>query len=622
MGGVVRTTPAPAAHSRAGAPARSPHTPHVSPLTSVQPVASTVANAGEASAASSRASSGAACSSSGSSAVASGGPVRGLGRPLPSAALRRRQGVAPIAAVGTPAVGSGSGVTDGGAGGSTGAGNGSDAAAAAAAAASAPMPAAAAAAASSPNNHHPHGSSNGGNGNSAAASATTSTTTTPEAAAASPSDPAPAPEPLPAAASTSLDGLPETQKYVYADEWGFSRVGADFPPGSHPSLFSQLLPQGLFAFDARAAAAAVAVPLAAMAAGYGWLWYMHSIAPVWQQALCAALIGTGYAGLFKVAHECAMLRFMPQMPGLQAALGTLLMAPSLYSLPSWRLHHLHHLLHTNMLWEDVWGWHPLTKVELAEEMVRSGGSGGGALAAARLVLTTPLKLFASIGHWLRSWDGLDLRHFHPGSYVEVLSGWAAPLAFAGLALPAIVSAGGLSGFVSCYLAPWLVFHFWLSVLSLTSHTAPHIPWRAEGDGWDAGRATVAGTVTLRLPRPLEVLLNNANYMLPQAVAPGLPLWSAPAAYAVLAARLGPYMTEGPLSLKLLTNHVTKWQIYDEEAHTYRPMEEVVGEIEADLQQLAAAALDAQQQLEGEDQAAKAQQAGGEEGGAAGMPAPA
>ena len=72
-----------------------------------------------------------------------------------------------------------------------------------------------------------------------------------------------------------------------------------------------------------------------------------------------------------------------------------------------------------------------------------------------------------------------------------------------------------SGFVSCYLAPWLVFHFWLSVLSLTAHTAPHIPWRAEGDGWDAGRAAVAGTVTLRLPRPLEVLLNNANYMLPQ-----------------------------------------------------------------------------------------------------------
>ena len=45
----------------------------------------------------------------------------------------------------------------------------------------------------------------------------------------------------------------------------------------------------------------------------------------------------------------------------------------------------------------MWGWHPLTKVELADEMVRSGGSGGAAMAAARLVLTTPIKLFASVG---------------------------------------------------------------------------------------------------------------------------------------------------------------------------------------------------------------------------------
>lgn len=46
----------------------------------------------------------------------------------------------------------------------------------------------------------------------------------------------------------------------------------------------------------------------------------------------------------------------------------------------------------------------------------------------------------------------------------------------------------------------------------------------------------------------------------QAVAPGLPMWSAPAAYAVLAARLGPYLTEASMSLKLLTNHVTRWQV--------------------------------------------------------------
>lgn len=63
------------------------------------------------------------------------------------------------------------------------------------------------------------------------------------------------------------------------------------------------------------------------------------------------------------------------------------------------------------------------------------------------------------------------------------------------------------------------------------------------------------------------------------------------------------------------------QIYDEEAHTYRPMEEVVDEIEADLQQLAAAAQQAQQQLAAQDQEARAQQVEGrEEGSGGGVPA--
>ncbi len=69
--------------------------------------------------------------------------------------------------------------------------------------------------------------------------------------------------------------------------------------------------------------------------------------------------------------------------------------------------------------------------------------------------------------------------------------------------------------VSCWLLPWLVFHTWMGTLSLLQHTAPHIPFRAANDGYDWGRATICGTVTVRLPRWLETLLNNANYTLPQ-----------------------------------------------------------------------------------------------------------
>ncbi len=111
-----------------------------------------------------------------------------------------------------------------------------------------------------------------------------------------------------------------------------------------------------------------------------------------------------------------------------------------------------------------------------------------------------------------------------------------------------------------YVLPWLVFHFWLSTLSLLQHTAPHIPFRAEGEGYDYGRAVVCGTVTVRLPRPLEVLLNDANYSLPQLVAPGLPVFRVREAYDYMRERLLPYLTEATLSMRLLTNHITRWQV--------------------------------------------------------------
>lgn len=43
----------------------------------------------------------------------------------------------------------------------------------------------------------------------------------------------------------------------------------------------------------------------------------------------------------------------------------------------------------------------------------------------------------------------------------------------------MIAAGGLSGWCSWWLGPWVVFHGWLSVLSLVQHTGPHITWAEE-----------------------------------------------------------------------------------------------------------------------------------------------
>jgi fatty acid desaturase len=112
-----------------------------------------------------------------------------------------------------------------------------------------------------------------------------------------------------------------------------------------------------------------------------------------------------------------------------------------------------------------------------------------------------------------------------------------------------------------WLGPWLAFHAWLSTLTLAHHTAPHIPWTEPGPRYDPARAALSGTIAVPLPAPLEALINHANYDLHQHVAfNGVPAYHAKAATQALRERLWPYMHEAPLSLKLLTNHITKWQV--------------------------------------------------------------
>lgn len=150
-----------------------------------------------------------------------------------------------------------------------------------------------------------------------------------------------------------------------------------------------------------------------------------------------------------------------------------------------------------MLEEDTDAWHPIRTSDLLQMHPIQQ-------ALTRLILGTPLKLFASIGKWLRSWDGFDLKLYRDDSKRWILLSWAVPFAFMGTVWPAMFSAGGLSGWASWWLMPWLVFHGWLSLITLMQHTAPHIPWVREvsrrvlmstdGVDVDGGGVLVAVTV--------------------------------------------------------------------------------------------------------------------------------
>ena len=166
--------------------------------------------------------------------------------------------------------------------------------------------------------------------------------------------------------------------------------------------------------------------------------YMHSIIPLWQLAVCWMMVGTGYAGVFTLAHDAARGSLLPFAPAIQDILGTVLMAPSLYSFESWRLRFVSHTVFPNMLGEDDGAWQPLTKAALA-------AMGPFRRKVARIFATTPLKLFGSIGHWASSWGGLDLKPYQPGTRLSILMSWAVPLWFAGIAGPAMLLAGGVPG---------------------------------------------------------------------------------------------------------------------------------------------------------------------------------
>lgn len=98
-----------------------------------------------------------------------------------------------------------------------------------------------------------------------------------------------------------------------------------------------------------------------------------------------------------------------------------------------------------------------------------------------------------------------------------------------------------AGLWTHWLAPLLVFHGWLSTLTLLHHTAPQVPWRFTGQH-DLGQAIISGTVTVQMPAWLEALLNYPNYSLPQHLMfNGVPFYHAKAATQALREKLWPYM---------------------------------------------------------------------------------
>ncbi len=66
-------------------------------------------------------------------------------------------------------------------------------------------------------------------------------------------------------------------------------------------------------------------------------------------------------------------------------------------------------------------------------------------------------------------------------------------------------------------------------------------------------------MTLRLPRALEWLINDANLHVPAHVSTQIPCYRLRAVHGAMQRALGAYMSEARLNWRLLINLVERWQ---------------------------------------------------------------
>ena len=75
-------------------------------------------------------------------------------------------------------------------------------------------------------------------------------------------------------------------------------------------------------------------------------------------------------------------------------------------------------------------------------------------------LGSPLKLWASVGHWA-IWH-FDLNKYTEQQKPRVITSLVAVFAFMAIGWPLIVHYTGWVGFAKYWLMPWLGYHFWMS----------------------------------------------------------------------------------------------------------------------------------------------------------------
>lgn len=278
------------------------------------------------------------------------------------------------------------------------------------------------------------------------------------------------------------------------------------------------IPKECFERDVRLGLWFVARHLVILVASYA----LFALAPVWLAPLFWVWIGTVLWGNFVLAHDCGHQSFSASRR-LNSVIGHLLLLPTLYPFHCWRIMHNRHHTWTNHQDKDN-SWRTL-KPEVYAEMSPMNGFFYRLAHAWGWWFASVIHLFAM--HY-------DLKKFLPTERSYARFSILVTVVFAAVCFPALIYGTGVWGFLSFWLMPWLVFHFWLSTFTLIHHNHPDIPYYPE-DEWTPLKAQLFGTVHCEYPWWVELVAYRIGVHIPHHLSTAIPFYHLNAAHAAIKA---------------------------------------------------------------------------------------
>ncbi len=278
-------------------------------------------------------------------------------------------------------------------------------------------------------------------------------------------------------------------------------------------------------------------------------WWGISVAPWYLLAPLWIFTGTGFFGLFIIAHDCGHRSFANRK-WVNNLVGHIALIPCIYPFHPWRIqHNLHHKWTNNLDIDNTWNPFSLEKFENSPQWQQL------------LYRSVRGKLWwtGSIIHWAHQhfrwgqFEGKERQQFRFSVLFVV--------AVIAIGAPLLIATTGVWGLVKLWFVPWMVFHFWLSTITLFHHTLPENPFDPS-DRWHEAGAQLMGSVHCKYPWWFEFICHDINVHVPHHVCSAIPWYNLRQAHASLEEHWGAYIVKREFSWSLIQEVTATCHLYD------------------------------------------------------------